>query len=316
MKAWKYLIGTIGLALLLTFALAQLLTASTGVFAPLEAGSITGSSLTIQGSSTFVGDVTIYPNATGGNAGVKNEGSGLWRLKQVALGTMVNGSTETTSYMDDSPAGEYTYTVTTTVTLAESTSIYRFGSKSLQVIFASDAITDAGAKRTITGDNLEGNESVGAWFYPTVALAAGDIQVLLTDNGGARTFTNTVALPATTWTWQEFDIGALAAGTGDTVTEFGVTLTGQNIATLGAFSLYLDGAWKWDADAEEALGTAILQDGVLSVMTIATAAATDNTPAMLAENTGYFVHYEPGGNDFLVTITDQSAASGVALIAY
>jgi hypothetical protein len=47
----------------------------------------------------------------------------------------------------------------------------------------------------------------------------------------------------------------------------------------------------------------------------ASAAGTANTPTALVEGTDYLVHYE-SGNDFLVWVTDQSAASTVALIAY
>ena len=66
---------------------------------------------------------------------------------------------------------------------------------------------------------------------------------------------------------------------------------------------------------EEALGVAVLQDGVLSVVSVATAAGSANTTSDLAEGTAYFTHYETG-NDFIVWVTDQSAASAFALIAY
>jgi hypothetical protein len=99
------------------------------------------------------------------------------------------------------------------------------------------------------------------------------------------------------------------------VTEVAIGLTSQGVTNLGAFTLYLDGMYKWDTDDEEALGAAIQQDGVLSIMSIATAAGSANTPTVLAEHTDYFTHYEDG-NDFVVWITDQSARSNVALIAY
>ena len=111
------------------------------------------------------------------------------------------------------------------------------------------------------------------------------------------------------------DISSLAAGTGDIVTEFGVTLTAQGEAALGAFDLFMDSSYKWDATDEEILGSAIRFDGVLSAVNVATAAGSANTTGDLVEGTGYFVHYE-SGNDFVVWITDQSANSIFVLIAY
>jgi hypothetical protein len=50
-------------------------------------------------------------------------------------------------------------------------------------------------------------------------------------------------------------------------------------------------------------------------MTVATAAGSANTMSSLTEYTDYFVHYQ-SGNDAIVTISDQSANSGLGLIAY
>lgn len=293
----------------------------TGDAAVTGAAAVTGNStfggtMTVTGVITSTSDLILSADATGGNAGAKTELIGLPRIKLVATGTATNGSTETTSYTDDSSAGEYA-PIDADVTEAEGStdSIARIGSSSYKATFAATASANDGFKRTITGDDLEANESIGFWIYSSTALAAADLQILLTDDGGARNFDVPAVATANRWTWVEVDISALTGGTGDAVTEFGITLTTQGATALGAFTIYIDGAFKWDADDEEALGNAIVQDGVLSVATIATAAGTANTPAVPVENTDFFVHYE-ATNDFIVWMTNQSANSAVVLIAY
>lgn len=276
--------------------------------------AVTGAS-TLTGAVTTAADLTVSADTTGGNAGAKNEVIGLPRIKFAHTAVGTNGTTETTSYTDDSSAGEYA-PIDADVTEAEGSvdGIYRIGSSSYKALFAATAAAADGFKRTITTDNLEANSSIGCWFYPSVAIAASDLQILLTDDGGARNF-NIGALTINKWNWVEVDITSLAAGTGDIVTEFGVTLTAQGEGALGAFNLYIDGCWKWAVADEEALGAAILQDGVLSGFSIVDAATAVHTTILLVEDTDYFVHYETG-NDFIVWITDQSAKSNTFLIAY
>jgi len=72
--------------------------------------------------------------------------------------------------------------------------------------------------------------------------------------------------------------------------------------------MYLDTAYVWDSADEEALGVAIVQDGILGVV-------NTETGAPLVEGTDYIVHYE-SGSDFIVYITDQSTADIIALVAY
>lgn len=273
---------------------------------------------TLDAALTIGGDfdITLASDSTGGNAGAKSEIIGLPRIKLVGTGAGTNGTTETTSYTDDSSTGEYA-PIDADVTEAEGSGdgVYRIGASSYKALFAGTATADDGFKRTIAGDDLEANESIGFWLYSSVTLASGDLQILLTDDGGARNFNIGAVTTANKWTWMEVDISALAGGTGDVVSEFGITLTAQGAGALGAFNLYMDGAYKWDATDEEALGAAIQQNGVLSVLAVATAAGSVNTQSALVEDTDYFVHYETG-NDFIVWITDQSANSAVELIAY
>jgi hypothetical protein len=249
-----------------------------------------------------------------------NQITGLARFKYAALGTMTNGSTETTSYMDDTPTGEWTEVdAGAEVTVSEDAAIYMKGAKSLHVQFTGAAVVGDGVSNTIAGDNLEANESIGFWIYSTVALIAGDLKLQLTDDGGARDF-NIPAVPvAAQWTWVEVDISSLAAGTGDNVTAVKVLLNSDQ----PAFDLYLDGMWKWDATDEEALGVAVLDypgngqasTGAVLVTGVVTAAGSPNTQTVLAEDTDYFIHRE-SGVDFIVTATDQSTVSGLATVFY
>ena len=166
-------------------------------------------------------------------------------------------------------------------------------------------LMDAGLGANASWEDME---SVGLLVYATATWDAGDLTLVLTDDGGDRTFNIPALAAANVWTWLEVDITDLDGGTGDSISDVAVLLSEAGATALGEFSVYVDIAYVWDATDEEALGVAIQQDGVLSV--IDTAGGTS-----LAELTDYLVHYE-SGNDFLVYITDQSANEIVALVAY
>lgn len=290
---------------------------SGGTFTIADDASVTGTlavtgATTLSSGGTSAFDFTVTNTSL--NGGAKNEFIGLNRLKLVALGEMKNGSVETTNYIDDTPDGEWT-AITTTVTVSADTSIYRIGSKSLKLAFGATAADDQGATIDITNDDLEANESIGFWIYSDTVLDAGDLDILIDDTDADPDSTFNVCAVATinTWQWCEVDISGLTGGTGNVVDKVGIVL--KDAANLAAFNVNFDAMWKWDADHEIALGNAILTDGVYSVINIATAQDAANTPGGPSENTQYFVHYE-SGNDFLVAITDMSAASGMALIAY
>lgn len=281
------------------------------------------STLNVDGASTLAGvtssgDVTISADSTGGNAGAKNELIGLPRIKLVGLAAGHDGSAETTAYIDSNPTGEWA-AVGISVTVSADTTIYRVGSNSLEAAFGISATNTSGISGTIVSDDLGANESIGFWAYATTQVISGDLEIQLTDDDAATPPTSTVGVTITadSWQWVEVDISDCDGGGTDcdAVTEVVLKLTTQGATNLDAFTLYLDGMYKWDADDEEALGAAIQQDGVLSVMSVLTAQDQANTQSVLAEYTDYFVHYE-SGNDFIVWITDQSARSNVALIAY
>lgn len=267
-------------------------------------------------TASVVGDTTVADDSTGGNAGAKSEISGLLKLKVVSLGTMANGTSETTSYTDDSPEGEWA-PVDASVTESADTTNYRGGTTSYKATVLSTAAAADGITRTITEDNLEADESIGFWFMTDTALTAGWLTLVLTDSTGAVTYNLPAVAEANInkWIWTEIDISALAGGTGDAVTAVSILLSTAGAAGLGAFNFWIDDMFKWDGAEEESLGYDIPMDGVLSVFGTATATANTgtHTSTVLTEGTDYFVHYQ-SGSDAVIAITDQSAQSGLALI--
>lgn len=255
-------------------------------------------------------DITVLPDASGGNAGAKNEFVGLPRIKLVGLGSGTNPNSQTISLADDSPEGEYAALNASVVASAES-SIYKVGSHSLKMVWAADAAENDGVKATnlFAGASLEDQESVGLWLYSSVPLSAGDLQIVIKDDGGDRKFDVPAVATVNKWTWVEIDISALNAGTGDACSDFSITLTAQGAAALNApWTLYFDTGWVWDAADEADPGVSLQQDGVLGVV-------NTTTGAPLVDGVDYFVHMQ-SGDDAIVYITNQSAATVVALIAY
>lgn len=266
---------------------------------------------TMQGTMALSGDVTLAAESTGGNAGAKNEFIGLPRVTLVGMGAGTNGGTESTEYIDATPTGEWAEVDGgTNIAVTADTSIYRHTTNSVKIAFTA-VITDEGVDGTITQDDLSANESVGFWIYSSVALSSGDFDVTLDDTNGTDQVYVVPAVAATTWTWVELDVSGCDANC-DTVDGIHFLATGQGANALTAADVYLDGMYKWDADDEEALSVALVQDGVLSVLAAPTAGGAHS---VLAEYTSYFTHYE-SGNDFVVWLDDQSANSNVAMVAY
>lgn len=274
----------------------------------------------VLGGDVASGDVVLSSDLSGGNLGAANTLTALPNLSVVAFGTMTNGSTETTSYMDDTPAAEWGAAGgTVDPTDTEDTSYARIGSKSLKLAWAAGSVAGDGVKATITSDDLEANESVGMWLYVSEAISAGDLTLVLTDDGGARTFNIPAVATASVWTWVEVDISSLAAGTGDAITEVAIKLSSAGATAHAAFNTYVDGMVKWDGSDELPLGVDVLdQPGAVRgflVMTKADAGTTAHTPTSLVDGTDYFIHRE-SGNDFLVQITNQSANCGWCIVAH
>lgn len=271
---------------------------------------------------TQTGDHTVSSDPTGGNAGARSQFQGLPKVDIVALGTMTNGSTETTAYIDATPTGEWAEVdAGTNILITADTSYYRDVTNSVKIAFANTAVENDGVDGTIAQDDLSANESVGFWLYTdaTTAVESGDFDLTLDDTDGTDQVYSLPALVSGVWTWVELDISGCNANC-DTTDGVQILMTAQGalkygVSTGEAINLYVDAMYKWDADDEETVSHDLVQDGVLSCMTVATASGSANTVARKTEYTDYFIHYQ-SGNDAIVTITDQSANSGMCLVAY
>lgn len=265
----------------------------------------------IASTGTFATDVTLTPAAANGNGGLKSELSGLPRIKFAGVGGGTNAALSVV-YLDDTPGNDCA-PVGAAVSEAESASIFKFGTLSYASTFTDAAVADNGFLCTIASTDFETVENAGMWVYPTVTVASGDLQLVVTDDPTGAVKFSLGAMTANTWNWVEVNISALNAGTGDAVTGLGITLTAQGEAaagtTGGAWTLYTDRFVKWLSVDSDTLAVDVLQDGVLSV-------ANTTAGITLAEWTDYFVRYI-SGNDAIVYMTNQSAATSVvALVAY
>lgn len=266
------------------------------------------------------GDQVLATDPSGGNLGAANTLTAALNIKLVPFATMTNGSTETTSWMDDTPAAEFSaVTVGVAPTDTQDSSYARIGTNSLKLAWPATSVAGDGVTASLTSDNLEANESVGMWLYVSEPIAAGDLTLVLTDDGGARTFNIPAVATANVWTWVEVDISSLAGGTGDAITAYRILLSSAGATAHGAFDTYIDGVYKWDAADELALGVDVL-DQPGSVLTVLTQVKADagtqaHDMAALTLDTDFFIHRE-NGNDFLVQITNQSTKSGFGLVLH
>lgn len=274
----------------------------------------------LNGGGLLRGDTVLSSDSTGGNLGAANTLTAGLNLAVPIFATMTNGSTETTVYTDDTPAAEWgAVGGTADPTDTEDTSYARVGSKSLKLAWLATAVAGDGVKATITSDDLEANASIGMWIHTSEALAAGDLTLVLTDDGGARTFNIPAVASANVWTWVEVDITSLTGGTGDAITEVAIKLSSAGATAHAAMTTYVDFMVKWGAADELALGVDVLDQpgSVRGIVTMvkADAGTTAHTPTVLSEHTDYFIHRE-SGNDFLVQMTDQSTKCGWGIVLH
>ncbi len=268
--------------------------------------------------ATITGDLTLRSDITGGNLGAKNVFTGVINAKLIPFATMTNGTAtvKTRTLMDDTPAAEFSaVTVTAPPVDTQDATFARKGTNSLKLAWPSTSVAGDGIQWTaFSAENWEAQESVGFWVYSTDALTAGDLTFVTVDSTGDVAF-NIPAVAANIWTWVEVNISGLTGGTGDAVTNYKILLSTAGAAAHGVFDTYFDGGWKWDATEELTLGVDLVDSpgSVSSVLAVVKANTGTHDLAALAEDTDFFVHYE-SGNDFLVTITDQSANSAFALV--
>jgi len=261
------------------------------------------------------GDMTLNAESTGGNAGAKNEFVGLPRVAFAALGAGTNGVTETTAYIDTTPTGEWAEIDSgTAVSITADTSTYRCTTNSVKIAYTAAFTTGDGVDGTIVQDDLSSNESIGFYIRSDTVLSSGWITMTLDDTNGTDQAYSLPAVSADVWTWVEIDVSGCDTNC-DTVDGVKFTAAEAFAAATGAANVWLDCMYKWDSTDEEVLGQAIVQDGVLGIMSVLTGQDQANTQTVLAEWTDYFVNYQTGA-DVIVWITDQSARSNTAFVAY
>jgi hypothetical protein len=267
--------------------------------------------LNVAGAATLASDVTL--TASGGNAGAVTEYVGVPKLSMVIGSAGTDGSI-TVDAIDTTPTGEWAEVdAGTNVLVTADTSIYRATTNSVKVAFTAVAEND-GVDGTIAQTDFTAYESVGFWIYATSAVTAADLDLTLDDTNGTDQVYTLPAIPATTWTYVELDISGCDANC-DTTDGIHVLWTAQ-AAAYGVLiaDIYIDAMYVWDADDEEALGVAIVDDGVIGVMVMVTATGGNRIPLPAVEYTSWVTHYE-SGNDFIVYLDNQSGNSVWALVA-
>jgi hypothetical protein len=276
-----------------------------------------GGTVTMDGVVSVPGDITAAPESAtaqyGANQAANNEFIGLPRIGMAALGAMTNGTVSSFLLMDDSPTGECAPIVAGTE--ASDATYFRTGAASYQYTFQATVGAGEGVDCDVTGPTVTAFTSLGFWFRSDTTFASGDLEIVLDDGAAAEATENMPAYTtANEWVWIEVDVTADCAATCSDIDGVFIQTTAQAPTTMNGAVINIDSGAAWIAGCEETIGANVLVDGVLSVMTIATAAGTANTPALLTEWTDYFVHYQTG-NDAICAITDQSANSGIVLYA-
>ena len=263
-------------------------------------------------------DVTVYSHKTG-NAGARNEIQGLPKVKLVSLGALSDGSDatgETRVLLDDSPTGEWTEVdAGTAVLLTADTTYYKVGANSLKIALTASAVAGDGAICTAGAeDDWTANELLGFWIYSTENLAVTDFYLQVVDATANTNYDLPAAIVKNVWTWAQIDISGLAGGTGDTVSDVNFLMSATGATNLAAVNVYLDFMVKWDADEDYDLGENLITDGLLSMLPSTTPPGT-TTMVTTVEYTDFFLSTR-SGDDFIVIMDDESANSGIALIAY
>jgi hypothetical protein len=269
----------------------------------------------VLGNKNFDTDLTVLDQADGGDASNQNYIKGKLAFGIASLGAGTNGAAagKTVALLDDSPAGEFSAT-DADVACTTSATYSKAGSNSLKMAVTTAADAGDGCHDGVTLD-FSADEFVGFWIRSSVALAAGDVILDLTDDGGARQ-TNIPALAANQWTWVNIGLPALDADK-NTITDISIELSaaGATKAAAGAFDVYVDAMYKWDDTEEEETGDGICLDCIYGVLAVATAAGSPNTTSDLAMYTDFFVKYTTS-NEKIVWITDQSGNSNIVFYSH
>jgi hypothetical protein len=277
----------------------------------VEAGVVSSPRLLIDGD----GDSIFSPEPPDGGNGnnlTNNQQrriNGIPKIAGFSLGTGNDGSeTVTTDFMDETPAGEWT--ATANVTDATEATVIKMGVGSLSLTYTAAVVAGNGADNPLgSGDqDWTDDESVGLWHRCDFTYDAGDLVLGITDNASEDVTTTFPAYgTADTWVWTELEVGSIANGDKDVITDIALDVSAAGAITIAAAAggvCYFDYMYKWDAAEELAMGMDIYEDGILSMFSVITAGAAI-TPILEVEGTDWLAHYETG-NDFIVPISDLS----------
>lgn len=273
---------------------------------PLLSGSLTGNS----------GSIRLFPGLDGGDLGKINQVYAVLANENVSLGTMTNGTTETTSFISSTPVPQWTPN-DSSVSVAISTDHYIWpNANSLSIAFGATASTYAGATNNISNDDWEANEGFQYCLMSSEALSAGDLALRVEDTS-ANTLLTLPAVPDKyIWFCSELPIGPVfTGGNGNAVDKLHIILTAQGASAHAAFTVWLTKMYKWDTDDEEALGVdSLCSPKAVKLNSVLSASGSANTVLKLAEGTDFFLVCR-AGNDVVVTITDQSNYSGFGTVS-
>ena len=220
---------------------------------------------------------------------------------------LTDGTTNTVSYQDDSPSGEWTDSeLNAKVVMSDDATYFKIASNSLKIAYAADALVEDGTQY-VTGQpyNFTDDENLGFWLYSSIALNGNDLAFELQDDGAEQVIL-IGAIAATTWTWVSLTLPAANADK-DAISEMRLV---QKV-DKGAFDLYMDGCYKWDSADETALTQNILTDGDISALADITAGGAW---ANKARYTDYFIDYD--STDNLVVVGNESTNKWLLLYAY
>jgi len=265
----------------------------------------------IDGAVNMAEDLTLA--ASSGNQGAKTELIGIPKIQFVVGSAGTDGSV-TIDVIDTSPMGECAEVdAGTNVAITADTDIFRATTNSVKLAVTTNVEND-GIDCTIAQTDFSGFESVGFWIYSSETITSGDLDLTLDDTNGTDQVYDIGAVTAAIWTYKELDISG-CDGNCDTTDGIHILETAQAAAYSSfAPSIYIDLMYVWDADDEEALGVAVVQDGVLDVIVMVTGTGSNRIPLPAVEYTSWVTHYE-SGNDFIVYLDDQSANSVLVLVA-
>lgn len=261
------------------------------------------------------GSVRVWAPQDGGDYGAQQKIYGVLSQEFVSFGTMVNGTAEVVSFIDASPAGEWSAHDSTVTVSTDAGHFMQGQTTSLKLAFGSGAVDQSGVVNDIANDDWEANEGFQYCILASETLAAGDLALWVEDTSANTRFLFPAVDQPNIWACAELPISSLGGGSGNVVNKIHVILTTQGAAAHDVFSVNLSKMYKWDTDDEEALGfDAFCAKGAVRAWGIPTTPSTSNIPVKLSEGTDFFEVCRQG-NDAVVIITDQSANAGLATVA-